>query len=412
MKNTTGFSLVELIVVIAMMAILAAVAVIGVSIYIPKAQQASDNELLNVLSDALVAACLSEGVDQKDVTATIAVDADGKLAMNGTDIAIQISGTSKADKIADLFNDVVTDKNAKFNIINGTRVKFENGKFGWDKGTNSVYDGLEFSKDDIDAIKGSNFDKLGAEVLLDKIGLATDILDGLSTGDNAFLKEKVDALIFNPDNMVALAKSLGYDELTIDDIDDEPMTELGQEFYADFGNLVEQKMAMLKETHKDMAEPDLRLKATTEILSNNAVLAAATNKSSFNTEDFAQKMASGDAKDEILANLTNGSPSNVSIALSQAAMVYGMYTSYAVQTGIQIEGELDIQDVLEEMDKPGFKDYMREQAQSGADLNAYNSALNMIDTSAQNEDAVRDVLLNGFDNDNLSGVMKDALGDD
>ena len=42
MKNNKGFSLVELIVVIAIMAILAAVAVIGVSVYIPKAQQASD----------------------------------------------------------------------------------------------------------------------------------------------------------------------------------------------------------------------------------------------------------------------------------------------------------------------------------------------------------------------------------
>ena len=45
-KNNAGFSLVELIVVIAIMAILAAVAVVGVSVYIPKAQQANDEQMI------------------------------------------------------------------------------------------------------------------------------------------------------------------------------------------------------------------------------------------------------------------------------------------------------------------------------------------------------------------------------
>ena len=53
MKNNKGFSLVELIVVIAIMAILAAVAVIGVSVYIPKAQQASDRQTINDIEYAL-----------------------------------------------------------------------------------------------------------------------------------------------------------------------------------------------------------------------------------------------------------------------------------------------------------------------------------------------------------------------
>ena len=52
-KNNAGFSLVELIVVIAIMAILAAVAVIGVSVYIPKAQQAADEQLVNDVKQAI-----------------------------------------------------------------------------------------------------------------------------------------------------------------------------------------------------------------------------------------------------------------------------------------------------------------------------------------------------------------------
>ena len=53
MKNNKGFSLVELIVVIAIMAILAAVAVAGFSFYIPKAQQAADEQLFSDVGYAL-----------------------------------------------------------------------------------------------------------------------------------------------------------------------------------------------------------------------------------------------------------------------------------------------------------------------------------------------------------------------
>ena len=52
-NNNKGFSLVELIVVIAIMAILAAVAVVGFSMYIPKAQQASDKQLVSDVEYAL-----------------------------------------------------------------------------------------------------------------------------------------------------------------------------------------------------------------------------------------------------------------------------------------------------------------------------------------------------------------------
>ncbi len=47
MKNNKGFSLVELIVVIAIMAILATVAVVGYSVYIDKANEASDQQYLD-----------------------------------------------------------------------------------------------------------------------------------------------------------------------------------------------------------------------------------------------------------------------------------------------------------------------------------------------------------------------------
>ncbi len=53
MKNNKGFSLVELIVVIAIMAILASVAVIGVSVYVPKAQKAADEQMVADIQKAV-----------------------------------------------------------------------------------------------------------------------------------------------------------------------------------------------------------------------------------------------------------------------------------------------------------------------------------------------------------------------
>lgn len=63
MKNNKGFSLVELIVVIAIMAVLAAVAVIGVSVYIPKAQQAADQQMVADIQKAIELYAQLEGAE-------------------------------------------------------------------------------------------------------------------------------------------------------------------------------------------------------------------------------------------------------------------------------------------------------------------------------------------------------------
>lgn len=139
MRNNKGFSLVELIVVIAIMAVLAAVAVIGVSIYIPKAQEAADNQLLDVLTDALRSACLSEGVDQRDVLAEIKVNDDGSLDRDSTSGKVKITVVAAAGKaisndqktaIANVFNDVFKD-DATFNQVKGEVVYFDGTKFDW-----------------------------------------------------------------------------------------------------------------------------------------------------------------------------------------------------------------------------------------------------------------------------------------
>ena len=80
MRNNKGFSLVELIVVIAIMAILASVAVIGVSVYIPKAQQANDKQLAADIEYALELAVQAGELTPGDY---VVIKADGAVAVFG-----------------------------------------------------------------------------------------------------------------------------------------------------------------------------------------------------------------------------------------------------------------------------------------------------------------------------------------
>ena len=70
MKNNSGFSLVELIVVIAIMAILAGVAVPTYSKYVAKANDAKVNAQLDEVKTAALAAAASEGTSITKITVT------------------------------------------------------------------------------------------------------------------------------------------------------------------------------------------------------------------------------------------------------------------------------------------------------------------------------------------------------
>lgn len=79
-----GFTLVELIVVIAILAILAGVAIPAYSGYIKKSQEAADNTLLVAVNRAFASACLENGTDAiliPDGQANIGV-VDGKVVFN------------------------------------------------------------------------------------------------------------------------------------------------------------------------------------------------------------------------------------------------------------------------------------------------------------------------------------------
>ena len=196
MKNNKGFSLVELIVVIAIMAVLAAVAVVGVSIYIPKAQEAADKDLMNVLTDALVAACLNEGVDARDIVAEIKVNSDGSLDSEGDNVAIQIGAVSgkslsseTATKIAATFN-AIFKNDAKFNqLTSGYAVYSLNEKTGRIEFHHKATAGnvntltthgftISYNTEELKAYKDSYFGQMDQKDLLSDVDAAMDWASG------------------------------------------------------------------------------------------------------------------------------------------------------------------------------------------------------------------------------------------
>ena len=404
-KNNAGFSLVELIVVIAIMAVLAAVAVIGVSIYIPKAQEAADNELLNVLGDALRTACLSEGVDPSTITATIAVGADGKLAAkaDGT-VNLVISGTSKQDKLLEIFNQVYTEKNAVIKQPKENQnLKFDGKTFVWSDGSSNPtlnYGGgsIVLDQKDIDALNNSTFGDMGIETLLGQLDMVTDIAANMNS--SAYMN-----VLMSPGFCESALLSMGVTQTEIDG-----MTE--QEKYQ---TLEKKRDELAREALKNQGidnPTDDQLKAArSQIEANAVVLYTAQITSKMDSSGIESLLATSN-KDQIVANMKSDDKSGDGIA--QAAMMCGLYTSYVNSSyGAHLSDEkkvVNVQNVLDAMENDDkFAEYL-ESEQGKKDLEGYLGSLGMISSSTSDSNATNSLIVNGFADPDLIAGLNQATG--
>ena len=374
-KNNAGFSLVELIVVIAIMAILATVAVIGVSVYIPKAQEAADNELLNVLTDALVAACLSEGVDQRDVRATIDVDSNGELAKSGSKIAINITGTDKKDAIADLFNQIYTD-NAKLNLISDKTLMFDGSKFVVTTSNTVTEDyrgnSITISKDKLNSLVNSNLGGLGAGTLLGETSGAASWAGSNLEGGAEFQK--------------AFRRYLGLPENASEDELDEAIFALADENGQD----------------PSVAGPT--------IYSNALAL-------------YAAECSEGVTKDAVLGWLNGGTTDDIQSkgdgqTLGEASAIYALYLSYQGnefdKDGDKVfegadEGDNDVLKVMgNALGDPDFKEWV-DTDEADIELEAYLSAMSIVSEATKDPSAASAVLINGFADPELVELMEKLM---
>jgi len=391
-KKTDGFTLVELIVVIAILGILAGVGTVGYSGYIKKAQAAADNQLLAAVNQAYAAACIENGLDSKQVTAkSITVGSD--KTVDKSDIVV--TNSAKAADIQAAFEKYFKgNEGSEFKVF--ATLTYDKNAGGFKHSVLSdAYAALldTFDDDDIKALNDSTFGDMGVTDLLGSVDLASNVATELMNADDP--DDRIVALVNSDASWNNLVKALGF------------TSDADEGFDAAYDALMEKKVAQMKADAKYAGKTDAELAdmAYNALMTNSAVFTVATSSTLDEANAFAAKLADGTAKQTIKDNLAAGG--DLEEGLSQAALTYALYTAYAEKNGIAMSQDTALDSVLDALGDENFKAYA---ANASADVAGYQAAMNMVQDSFGNTDAATDLLLNGFNNDDLMVLLQSTIG--
>lgn len=207
-RQNGGFTLVELIVVIAILAILAGVAIPVYSGYITKANETADQQLLSAVNRAFTAACMDEVINPRDLnanTASIQIKADGTVNLDSVrpeklkaDFAVYFAG-----------NETAAFKVYRF-------LEFKDGAFVAASSATVSLGGKTYyvSQNAIDNFKGSIFgssDEM-VETMQSQVGALAGAYGGII---DTFSDEQVKELLGdNGDAYLAYLEGMGADDAT------------------------------------------------------------------------------------------------------------------------------------------------------------------------------------------------------
>ena len=148
--------------------------------------------------------------------------------------------------------------------------------------------------------------------------------------------------------------------------------------------------------------------AVEQVKANAAVLLAAQNAVNTDAATVTALLGQAGTRDKIIGHLTTDKEEG--IALSEAALAYGMYVAYAHHTGNAVEADLEPLEIMTKLEEPGFKEYIN-GPQGQIDLQGYLSSMQMINSSTESKEAVEKLMVNGFADPDLKGIIEDAANE-
>lgn len=387
LRDKAGFTLVELIVVIAIIGILAGIGTVGYGGYVKKANEAADQQLLGEVNTAFAAACVENG------TEIYAVD-DAKLDKATVKISNVKIKNEENTKIPTSY-EVYLGETDSFKVI---EPKFSNYTHTFVDGRNNVqyaYGGgaVTISGKDAANLKNSTFanaNGLGVDGLLDKVSNVAGIAGMLADGQDSPLSQ-----IWDSEGFLRYAgKAVGLTDSELE--------------AAAKGNWSRQNRTLMQALGAKANA--LGMKVDDELMSNATILYAAKDSKNIDQNEIKKLLTSDNGMEQIKANLNDSK--TMGKALSQASLVYGMYTAYIYSGTGSLDEKKDATsnplNALGAMNNQGFKAYINSD-QGAKDLNAYLSAMNMINSSVDDPQAVTKLLQNGFADPDLKALLNKSL---
>ena len=426
-KTRAGFTLVELIVVIAILGILAGISIPVYSGYISKAAEAADMQLLGAMNTAFAASCAEMGQPPQSVNAYASLSGDdGAKKLS----AVTVPGLSDFNDT--FFRYFAGNEDSTFKKIAVLQYVPAEGVFvGYTANETIMYSfgdtQLAISATDLAAYLGSTYDEMGASVLT---GAVDTLVDSALKNASALFSED------NSPGFNAFFNALELEEPNYDEIEDEEEKAAAKEAWEKTKGtaLVLYVASKVDDYNTDTIYSTL-LETGTLSNAQNSVFEASSMyalMTGYVNSDYAEKITSQVTE---TVNMMNGvvydGVEYHNIKQYYEAK-YGTFNkndistedkvNYTITTTTTYDPAAYYEQQTEKMYSPvnviqmyqeyynndsNFQKYMQEQGKS--DLEAFAGALSMINDNTANID-LQNVLSNGLTQGGIADMLSQITG--